>query len=501
MNDDNDDDDVWCTLISKFENSRSKKQNVVRLTGSGGTTFTIGRSNRNDYVVKDPCVSTVHVSLIRGKDGKVYVEDSSTNGTWLNAKRLRKGERVVLRGRTSLLSVVFSEKISQRKSFEIVISSSKNKKKYEKINQAKDVLKNYKMGEVLGSGAFATVKLATRKSTGERFAMKIVEKKKFAMIEFQGSSSASGDKLKREVDILQQCDHPNIVKCYAVFDTPKYLYILLELVQGGELFDRLVDRGAFEEHSARHIFRQLARAIAYLHSRGISHRDIKPENILLQDKGVEGDNCSIKISDFGMSRLTNGGSFMKTIAGTPQYVAPEILTDTGEKGKGYGKEVDIWSLGVVLYVLLSARMPFGDASRAGSVFEQVKRCEFSFPSQVFGNISDEAIDLIRKLLVKNPEARLNATQILLHPWLTADRGHLVISLKKLIKCWRKRDLAKAMLSWKQNCYSPSPLSSKKRKCCEIDKHKNRTHASMNSTVVERASGHKRTCRRNVKKRD
>ena len=450
---------IWGTLTPRFSDTKK----VVNLKGD---TFTIGRSRqRNQYVVKDPCVSTVHVR-ITNENGDVFVVDESTNGTWLNAKRLKKGVKVKLEA-NSVLSVVFNDKITKRKSFEIKIFPKKHKEQT-KGKEEEDSLQNYRIGNTLGSGAFATVKLATRRSTGEMFAMKIVEKKKFAMIEFGGSSKNSeSEKIMREVDILQQCDHPNITKCYNVFDTPKRLYILLELVKGGELFDRLVDRGAFSESKARHIFRQLTRGIAYLHSRGISHRDIKPENILLQEDGM-----SIKISDFGMSRLTSGGSFMKTIAGTPQYVAPEVLTDTGESGKGYGKEADLWSLGAVLYVLLSARMPFGDASRAGSVFEQVKRCEYSFPSQVFGNISDEAIDLIRKLLVKDPSKRLNATQILVHPWLTADRNSLGC-LKKSIERWRKRDLARAMLSWKTNSPSTSKKGdSRKRKSCVMSDDSN-----------------------------
>ena len=444
----------WGTLTPRFSDT---KKIVLK-----GDTFTIGRSRHNQYVVKDPCVSTVHVRITNEK-GDVFVVDESTNGTWLNAKRLRKGVKVKLEENSShVLSVVFNDKITKRKSFEIKIFPKE--KVEDETKEKEDSLQNYKIGNTLGSGAFATVKLATCRSTGETFAMKIVEKKKFAMIEFgRSSKNSESEKIMREVDILQQCDHPNITKCYNVFDTPKRLYILLELVKGGELFDRLVDRGAFSESKARHIFRQLTRGIAYLHSRGISHRDIKPENILLQEDGM-----SIKISDFGMSRLTSGGSFMKTIAGTPQYVAPEVLTDTGESGKGYGKEADLWSLGVVLYVLLSARMPFGDASRAGSVFEQVRRCEYSFPSQVFGNISDEAIDLIRKLLVKDPSKRLNATQILVHPWLTADRNSLEC-LKKSIERWRKRDLAKAMLSWTTSTIpstsSNKSSSSRKRKGC------------------------------------
>ena len=259
--------------------------------------------------------------------------------------------------------------------------------------------KNYRIGNTLGSGAFATVKLATRRSTGEMFAMKIVEKKKFRDDrEFGGSSKNSeSEKIMREVDILQQCDHPNITKCYNVFDTPKRLYILLELVKGGELFDRLVDRGAFSNRKLDDLDSSLEVIDIYTVEMLISSMTSSRRTYYSKRMACRSRSVILECPD------SRAGKFHENNCGYSSIRRTRGLDGHGRRAvRVTAKEADLWSLGAVLYVLLSARMPFGDASRAGSVFEQVKRCEYSFPSQVFGNISDEAIDLIRKLLVKDP---------------------------------------------------------------------------------------------------
>jgi len=262
---------------------------------------------------------------------------------------------------------------------------------------------------VLGRGTFATVRTGIHKKSGDLFAIKIIDKQKFMM------NARRKDALMDEVRVLTSVSHENIIKIQEVFETAKSLYLVLELVTGGELFDRVV-KGALPEAAAKSMFVQMLNSIAYLHGQGIVHRDLKPENILLKSE----DSDIIKLSDFGLSRIIDDGSFMKTICGTPQYVAPEILNAQKE---GYGKAVDLWSLGVILYVLLSGCMPFDeDEGGKGSLFEKVKKGLYKFPPKYWKHISEGPKDLIRGLLVVDPAARLTVQQALQHPWLAGVVG-------------------------------------------------------------------------------
>eukprot|EP01098_Paradermamoeba_levis_P003063 TRINITY_DN1432_c0_g1_i10.p1 TRINITY_DN1432_c0_g1~~TRINITY_DN1432_c0_g1_i10.p1 ORF type:complete len:380 (+),score=66.81 TRINITY_DN1432_c0_g1_i10:426-1565(+) len=266
--------------------------------------------------------------------------------------------------------------------------------------------KLYFIKDSIGSGAFAVVKLAIEKKTGQRYAIKIIDKKKFSM-----NNRSRKDVIMDEVNILMKVKHPNIIFIKEVFDSPNQLCIVLELSNGGELFDRIVKNGRFSEERCQNLFYQMLLAVEYLHSVGISHRDLKPENILLQNLNDD----VIKISDFGLSRIIGEGSFMKTLCGTPQYLAPEILTSV-QKEEGYGKEVDLWSLGVILYILLCGYHPFDD-TKPIPVLKQIRKGDFSFPEKDWGSISDSAKDLVRGLMTVEPSKRLTATQALNHPWM------------------------------------------------------------------------------------
>ena len=158
--------------------------------------------------------------------------------------------------------------------------------------------------------------------------------------------------VKDEANILLNVHHPNIIGVKEIFETRRYFYIAMELVRGGELFDRIVEKQHFDEPTTRLVMKQLLEAVAYLHARGIAHRDIKPENILLAEPGT----FVVKLSDFGLSRVFDDSSFMKTMCGTPAYVAPEVLMSAGTGG--YTDAVDMWSLGVIMYVMLSGFHPF-----------------------------------------------------------------------------------------------------------------------------------------------
>merc|ERR1712000_656975 len=188
-----------------------------------------------------------------------------------------------------------------------------------------------------------------------------------------------------EVDILTQVDHPNIISLEEVFDTPDTLYLVMELITGGELFDKITEIGAYSEQTAAELVKNIVSAVKYLHDRGIAHRDLKPTNLLLKD---DEDLTNVKIADFGLSKIMGDNTMMQTACGTPIYVAPEVLS-----GEAYEKEVDMWSIGVITYILLCGFPPF------------------------FDDVSDQAKDFIDNLLLVDPALRLTAEQALEHPWL------------------------------------------------------------------------------------
>jgi serine/threonine protein kinase len=192
----------------------------------------------------------------------------------------------------------------------------------------------YKLENELGRGSFAIVHQAVHKETGERVAIKIFDK----------TSLDEDDEvaLQSEVDILSQIDHPNAVKLVEIFDEENNIYLVLELLAGGELFDRIVEKESYSEKEASDTVRPIVDTIAYCHSLGIVHRDLKPENLLYES---EDENSPIKITDFGLARFVLN-ELATTACGTPNYVAPEII-----QGQGYGKEVDYWSIGVIIYIM------------------------------------------------------------------------------------------------------------------------------------------------------
>jgi len=217
--------------------------------------------------------------------------------------------------------------------------------------------------------------------------------------------------LMDEVNILKTLKHPNIIGIHEVFETDTTLYLVLELVTGGELFDKIVGEGSFPEEKTRHYFKQMLDATAYLHGQGIAHRDLKPENILMKDKTSD----ILKVSDFGLSRCVGEAHFMKTICGTPQYVAPEILTASSTGG--YGVACDIWSLGVILYIMLVGHSPW-DEDKPKSIFVQIKEGDFEFDPEEWDPISQSVKDLIKRLLTVDPEKRMTVTEALVDPWVT-----------------------------------------------------------------------------------
>jgi calcium/calmodulin-dependent protein kinase I len=257
----------------------------------------------------------------------------------------------------------------------------------------------YTFGREIGKGGFSVVMEATNKRTGEKVAIKRIRK-----------DQVEGDDINlllREVKIMRRLDHPNILKLYEVYESDEEFFLVMELVPGKELFDKIVDKGQYSEREAANIVRQIVSAVAYLHDQGIAHRDLKPENLLTSG---DGDNEIVKIADFGFSK-NFGEDKLKTSCGSPGYVAPEVLTN-----EDYDNSVDMWSVGVIIYILLCGYPPFY-ADNAPALFKKIMEVKYDFDDPSWENVSREAKELISSLLVKDPQKRLTAKQVLEHEWL------------------------------------------------------------------------------------
>ncbi|KAF4315546.1 hypothetical protein BBO99_00008470 [Phytophthora kernoviae] len=265
----------------------------------------------------------------------------------------------------------------------------------------------YKLGRKLGSGAFSVVHIATHRETRKQVAVKCIAKTSLGVQDVHS--------MKQEVEVMSGLNHPNIVPLLDYFEEDRYYYIVTPLCTGGELFDDLVKRKSYTEEDARVLMRKLVSAIDYLHSRGIVHRDLKPENILLK---TSAPGAEVMIADFGFARSMNG-SRRGTACGTPGYVAPEVV-----QGEPYGSEVDCWSLGVILFILLCGYPPFPGANHA-IVLDKVVKAEYGFESPYWDEVSDEAKDLVSDLLTVDRQKRLDASGILAHPWMDPTRASAV----------------------------------------------------------------------------
>jgi len=261
----------------------------------------------------------------------------------------------------------------------------------------------YELGQELGRGGFSIVREGKNKVTGEKVAVKFIEKKFVDQEELK--------LLQREIDIMARVQHTNVLRLFEIFDTDQKLSLVMELVNGGELFYKIVDKGSYSELEARDIVRQLVEGVDYLHNQGIAHRDLKPENLLCSEteRGMV-----IKIADFGLSKAFSGESDLSTSCGTPDYAAPEVLRMEGT----YDNGVDLWSIGVITYVLLCGFPPFYGKSQA-QLFEKILNADFDFPEPEWTQISAEAKDFINHLLVLDVKLRYDTKQCLGHPWLKA----------------------------------------------------------------------------------
>uniref|UniRef100_A0A183T373 Protein kinase domain-containing protein n=1 Tax=Schistocephalus solidus TaxID=70667 RepID=A0A183T373_SCHSO len=330
--------------------------------------------------------SKLHFRIARESTSQgllVFIHDLSSNGTFLNEAKIGIDDlfNYCCKGR--------KQPLNNNDEIALAIKSLKYLTSVQ-TEFPPEVTSKYTVCRRLGRGACGEVRLVFGRESCQKYAMKIVQKKTFSF--------------------LAKANDPCIVRIFDVIDTDDALYMILELVEHGELFDRVVNLGQLSEDDSKFIFLQIVLATKYLHDNGITHRDLKPENILLSGPS---NRCLIKVTDFGLSKFVDGNTMLRTFCGTPTYLAPEVLLTAG--CGVYTSSIDVWSLGVILLV---GYPPFTDEREDFELQQQIIGGHFDFPERFWSGISESAKDLIRQLLTVNPSNRISLKATLEHPWLS-----------------------------------------------------------------------------------
>ncbi|XP_022957939.1 calcium-dependent protein kinase 8-like [Cucurbita moschata] len=285
-----------------------------------------------------------------------------------------------------------------------------------------DILAHYDLGRELGRGEFGVTYLCTDTNTGEKFACKSISKKKLR-------TAIDIEDVRREVQIMKLLpEHSNIVSLKDTYEDDQAVHIVMKLCEGGELFDRIVARGHYTERAAAVVMRTIVEVVQVCHKHGVMHRDLKPENFLFENKK---ESSPLKAIDFGLSITFKPGEQFNEIVGSPYYMAPEVLK------RNYGPEVDVWSAGVILYILLCGIPPFWAETEQG-VAQAIIRSVIDFRRDPWPKVSENAKDLVRKMLDPDPRRRLTAQEVLAHPWLQNAKRAPNVPLGETVKARLKQ---------------------------------------------------------------
>lgn len=270
--------------------------------------------------------------------------------------------------------------------------------------KTENLKEKYTLGRKLGQGQFGITFLCLEKGTNKEFACKSIAKRKL-------TSEEDVEDVRREIQIMHHlAGHTNVIQILGAYEDAVAVHVVMELCAGGELFDRIIQKGHYTERKAAELARIIVGVVEACHSLGVMHRDLKPENFLFVNQE---EDSPLKTIDFGLSVFFRPGETFTDVVGSPYYVAPEVLR------KHYGPECDVWSAGVIIYILLSGVPPFWDETEQG-IFEQVLKGELDFISEPWPSISESAKDLVRRMLVRDPKKRMTAHEVLCHPWVQVD---------------------------------------------------------------------------------
>ena len=383
----------------KFHELTGDEVTVGKLQ-SCGVCITSEEVPNDTWVVisrKQFSISRIQQEVLGLSLSAIQLTDLSMNGTFINGKKVGKGlskdledNDVISVGRPHFKVYYFKKGV---------------------LNDAfpKSLQEKYDVSDRLGTGAFGEVHRVFNKETGKGFAMKTIINDGLSN---QRRLENEMKKLVNEIKILRTIKHPNVIQLIddMTFNSKKYLF--LELMEGNDLFNRIQTSKRLTEPQAKLYFYQIASGVQYLHSHGIIHRDLKPENVLLATDDVE---TLVKITDFGLSKVTTSHSYLLTLCGTKLYVAPEVLESGGSKK--YTGLVDVWSMGVILYVCLSGQTPFAPERKGLSMEEQIKKGIYTMPKSAWECVSSAAVKVVRRMMTPNPKHRISIVDIFKHPWL------------------------------------------------------------------------------------
>uniref|UniRef100_A0A8C4Q482 Checkpoint kinase 2 n=1 Tax=Eptatretus burgeri TaxID=7764 RepID=A0A8C4Q482_EPTBU len=365
------------------------------------TEYSFGRDFNCDYIFPDNdaqryrTYSSRHFHIFL--NGDPFIQDDSMNGTYMNGNLLSRDEKVVLPNYATIA-------LGGAEHHVLTFCNLMHQDGHKFPDGLRD---RYMIAKELGTGVFGRVFLAFRVGSLERVAIKMIPKQDLALQEVPTTN------VKAEAEILQQLVHPGIVRFLEACDSEEAFFIVLEYADGGELSQWLKRRRVLCEKTSKFVFYQIVLAVHYLNEQGVIHRDLKLQNVLLASTDEE---PLVKVTDFGLARIAGEQSVARTLCGTLHYLAPEVF-DVGKSRAGYGKAVDCWALGVILFWCLSGRSPFVECPAGTSMAEQIRSRRVVFDPQVWATISQSARDLVTHLLTVDPSRRCTTQQALQHPWL------------------------------------------------------------------------------------
>ncbi|KAJ2032513.1 hypothetical protein IWW57_000180 [Coemansia sp. S610] len=395
------------------------------------STVVIGRHKSCHILVTSTVSSNRHctISAIVEKESRdvlIVCEDLSSNGTFWNGKKIGKNKSVIL----SHGDVIEIKKGHYFTYLQLNKTRSGSNKEVDPIESKYQITDT-----VLGKGTFAEIRLVYRKDTQQQLAVKVMEKRNFTA----NGTAGGGTNYIHEINLLRGIKHANIVRVFDVAETPRHVYIFMPLLRGGDLFDYIYDHERIDEDESKFIIYQVLLALKYLHDANIAHRDLKPENTLLVKKSAY---SQVMLTDFGMAKATGQQELMKTMCGTFQYIAPEMISSGAKPGEavkvGYTTTVDCWSLGVMTYAMVSGMLPFSDEDGNPQIlFSQILSGELDFSFPCWRTLSSECQAFIRRLLCVSPSKRMTVDEAFKHDWIAQDEAKLA---KLYAECIRDGDM-------------------------------------------------------------
>lgn len=407
------------TTFARFVSTTNadRFETVVLPRREPGHVYTFGRHKSCDFILPGSRFSNIHfkvweteveTSVYDNYSSVIMVEDTSTNGTFLNQARIGKGQTTVLANGDEIAAGVGVARDEVRYIVQLPKQSRPNIQS-SMSPEAAACMQKYEIRQILGAGAFATVRCAINRSTGVKYAVKILNQRKLAIT---NANAKATELFKREIEILQSTRHPNIVQYVDMWADTSDIFLVLEYLPGGDLMDYIMRRGKLGELETVKIIQQVLEALLYCHKIGIAHRDIKPENILLTS-----DTPPIaKLTDFGLAKMVEPGSFLKTFCGTLTYVAPEVISMHGRIAGAYSTAVDMWSMGCVTFIMLAGSMPFV-AEGQDAMMHAIQNGNYDDTALEDIELSGAGMDFIESLLRVNPEQRMSGQEALNHPWI------------------------------------------------------------------------------------